>query len=396
MRWHDDHGDEGMRVIHVTTATNRDAAGVRAAVDGMVDGLGRIDELHVVQMGVVPEGDPWERGVSERVRQVRLRSVGPRLFSYAPELRSAIAVERPNVVHVHGIWQYPGVASTGSARPPGSVVVLTPHGMLSARALAHHSPKKHLAWLAYQRAALALIDLIHVTSAAERADVRRAGLRQPVAVVPFGVGVPPHCPDRGPTGPMTALFLSRIHPIKGILDLVRAWARVRPAGWRLVISGPDECGHRSEVARAVADQGLDSVVSLEGPRWGREREQSVAAADLFVLPSHSENFGLAVAEALAQSVPVLTTHGAPWQSIQDAGCGWWVPVGEQGLEAGLAEACGLSREALLEMGRRGWRMMRDEFAWETCSTKLAAVYSWSCGRGPRPESISLPDEEQRP
>lgn len=396
MKWRDDHDGDGMRVIHVTTATNRDAAGVRAAVDGMVDGLGRIADLHVVQMGVVPEGEHWDRGVSERVRQVRLRSIGPRLFSYTPGLRSAIAAERPDVVHIHGIWQYPGVASTGSARSSGSVVVLSPHGMLSARALAHHSPKKYLAWLAYQRTALARIDLIHVTSEAERADVRRAGLRQPVAVVPFGVDVPAHCPDRGPTGPMTALFLSRIHPIKGILDLVRAWARVRPAGWRLVISGPDECGHRSEVARAIAEQGLDDVVAIGGPRWGRDREEIVAAADLFVLPSHSENFGLAIAEALAQGVPVLTTRGAPWRSIQEAGCGWWVPVGEQGLETGLTEACGLSREALLHMGRLGWRMMRDQFSWETCSTMLAAVYRWPCGRGPRPARISLLDEEERP
>lgn len=396
MRRRDDHGDDGMNVIHVTTATNRAAAGVRAAVEGMVDGLGRIDDLHVVQMGAVPDGEPWERGVSAGVRQVRLRSVGPRLFSYTPGLRSAIAAERPDVVHIHGIWQYPGVATSGSARPSGSVVMLSPHGMLSARALTHHSPKKHLAWIAYQRASLARIDLIHVTSAAERDDVRRARLRQPVAVVPFGVNVPEHCPDRGPTGPMTALFLSRIHPIKGILDLIRAWARVRPAGWRLVISGPDECGHREDVARAIAEQGLGDVVAIEGPRWGRDREQCVAAADLFVLPSHSENFGLAVAEALAQGVPVLTTHGAPWRCIADAGCGWWVPVGERGLEAGLRQACGLDREALLEMGRRGWRMMRDQFAWETCSAKLAAVYRWSCGRGPRPDSISLPDEEQRP
>lgn len=390
------NGDDAMRVVHVTTATNRAAAGVQAAVDGMVAGLGGVHDLRIVQLGLLPEGETWECGATERVRRVRLRSIGPRTFSYTPGLRNAIGAERPDVVHLHGIWQYPCIASTGAARPPGTVVVLSPHGMLSARALAHHSPKKLLAWLAYQRPALARVDLIHVTSAAERVDVRRAGLRQPVAVVPFGVDVPSRCPVRVPTGPMTALFLSRIHPIKGIVDLVRAWARVRPAGWRLVISGPDECGHRQDVARAVAEQGLGDVVSIEGPRWGRDREACVAAADLFVLPSHSENFGLAVAEALAQGVPVLTTRGTPWQCIADAGCGWWVPVGERGLEAGLAEACGLGRDALLEMGRRGWRMMMDQFAWETCSARLAAVYRWSCRRGPRPASVSLFDEKECP
>jgi glycosyltransferase involved in cell wall biosynthesis len=390
------NGDDKMRVVHVTTATNREAAGVQAAVDGMVAGLAGVPDLRLVQLGLLPEGETWECGATEQVRRVRLRSIGPRTFSYTPGLRAAIRAERPDVVHLHGIWQYPCIASTAAARRPGSTVVLSPHGMLSARALAHRSLKKHLAWLAYQRRSLARVDLIHVTSAAERADVRRAGLRQPVAMIPFGVNVPAHCPDRVPTGPMTALFLSRIHPIKGIVDLVRAWARVRPAGWRLVISGPDECGHRQDVVREISEQGLGASVSIEDPRWGRQREETVAAADLFVLPSHSENFGLAVAEALAQGVPVLTTRGAPWESIVGARCGWWVPVGERGLEAGIEEACGLGRDALLEMGRRGWRMMRDQFAWETCSARLAAVYRWSCGKGPRPESVSLVGEEECP
>jgi hypothetical protein len=105
----DVQGGEGMRVIHVTTATNKDAAGVRAAVDGMVDGLSRVRDMHVVQMGVVPEGESWELGVSDRVRRVQLRSVGPRLFSYTrrgprdhPD-RSSCSV--PTGCCRHGPWR---------------------------------------------------------------------------------------------------------------------------------------------------------------------------------------------------------------------------------------------------------------------------------------------------
>jgi glycosyltransferase involved in cell wall biosynthesis len=385
--------DDRIRAVHVTTATDRRAPGIQAAVNGMASALGRVRDLRIVQIGLLPEGENWESGVSGRVQRVRLRSIGPRMFSYTPRLGAAIDAERPAIVHLHGIWQYPGIVSTGAARPAGSVTVLSPHGMLSTQALAHHSQKKQVAWLVYQRVALARVDLIHVTSVAEHADVRRAGLRQPVALVPFGVEVPEECPDRAPTGPMTAVFLSRIHPIKGIVDLVRAWARVRPAGWRLLICGPDECGHGQFVSRAIAELGIGDVVTIEGPRWGNDREKFVAAADLFVLPSHSENFGLAVAEALAQGVPVLTTCGTPWECAATTGCGWWVPIGEKGLEVGLLEASRLDRETLLQMGRRGWSMMVERFAWDACGARLAAVYRWLCGRGSRPASVSLFDEE---
>ena len=104
--------------------------------------------------------------------------------------------------------------------------------------------------------------------------------------------------------------------------LVEAWARIRPQNWILRIAGPDEAGHQKQVERAVSAAGLGEVVSFTGPIEPEMKKSAFFDADLFVLPTHSESFGMVVAEALAHGVPVLTTTAAPWSILRERGCGW--------------------------------------------------------------------------
>jgi glycosyltransferase involved in cell wall biosynthesis len=377
--------NESLRVVHVTGATGREGAGVTAAVEGMVAGLGTRPMVDLSLVGICRPGEAWEARAHFPARRIRVACRPPRIFSYAPGLQRLMDDLHPDIVHQHGIWQYSGIVSARLREARGVPLVVSPHGMLAPRAMAHRASRKRLAWWLYQRRVLEAADMFHVTSDRERDDVRALGLRQPVAVVPFGIDVPEVCPVRTNSGALTALFLSRIHPIKGILDLVHAWGQVRPAGWRLVIAGPDECGHTAEVAAAIKQLGLAKSVSLRGACWGADRDGLMAASDLFVLPSHSENFGLIVAEACARGLPVITTQGTPWRSIQDNGCGWWVPVGVEGLSGGLQEACRLERSELEAVGRRGWQMVARSYSWHTATDRLLGVYDWLLGRRPQPD-----------
>ena len=104
--------------------------------------------------------------------------------------------------------------------------------------------------------------------------------------------------------------------------LIDAWARVRPEGWLLRIAGPDEAGHQKQLEGAVSAADLSEIVSFTGPVESQMKKSAFLDADLFVLPSHSESFGMVVAEALAYSVPVLTTTATPWSILRERGCGW--------------------------------------------------------------------------
>src|SRR5207247_454433 len=109
----------------------------------------------------------------------------------------------------------------------------------------------------------------------------------------------------------TALFIGRMHRVKGLMNLVAAWSEVRPKGWRMMIAGSDEDGYRGELEKAVARHGLVRAIEFVGPAEGEHKQALYRNADLFVLPSYSENFGMAIAEALANELPVVTTRGTP-------------------------------------------------------------------------------------
>ena len=137
----------------------------------------------------------------------------------------------------------------------------------------------------------------------------------------------------------TMLFLSRIHPKKGLLNLVRAWHAAAPGKeWRLVIAGPDEGGHLAELKQLVHQLGLQLQVTFPGEIANEEKWAFYAAAEICVLPSFSENFGLMVGEALVAGTPVIATTGTPWAELQAHGCGWWVEPTIGGLCAAIRSA----------------------------------------------------------
>ena len=118
-----------------------------------------------------------------------------------------------------------------------------------------------------------------------------------------------------------------------------------------------------------------------------EKRRVYANADLFILPTHSENFGIAVAEALAHGLPVITTHGAPWKLIEEEHCGWWVPVSVAGVASALEDATRRSSEELVAMGTRGQALVKKHFAWDHIADEFIDCYRWLLGSRSKPECV---------
>jgi glycosyltransferase involved in cell wall biosynthesis len=156
--------------------------------------------------------------------------------------------------------------------------------------------------------------------------------------------------------------------------LIDAWARVQPVGWHLKIVGPDEAGHRIELKNAMATAGLCEIISFAGPVYGEAKRSALFDADLFVFPTHSENFGMAIAEALAHGLPVLTTTGAPWSMLPERNCGWWVDTTVDGIVKGLRAATAQDCEALAAMGASGRAWVAAEFGWTRVAKKFVITY----------------------
>ncbi|BET24775.1 hypothetical protein RGQ30_02760 [Limnobacter thiooxidans] len=168
--------------------------------------------------------------------------------------------------------------------------------------------------------------------------------------------------------------MSRVHPKKGVVELVRAWSKVSSLTHVLRIVGPDEGGHSHEVSELIRELGVSESVELVGPRYDRERVSEYLNADVFVLPTYSENFGLVVAEALSYGIPVITTKGAPWEALAQHKCGWWVDVGEQSLVDVLPLALSLSDDERVEMGRRA-KNLASSFNWNFIADQTLGFYN---------------------
>ena len=299
----------------------------------------------------------------------------------------------PALVHSHGVWHPVSHWAARVARAWNVPLIIHPRGMLEPWALGQKPLKKRLALALFQRRDLESARAFVATSEMECDGLRRFGLRQPVAVIPNGVDVGDadalaldHADEPGRE--RIALFLSRVHPKKGLLELVRAWGRVAPTGWRLRIAGPDEGGHWGQVERLVRQLGLSDRVEYLGPVEGARKAALYQGADLFVLPTFSENFGVVVAEALAHGLPVITTRGAPWADLETYGCGWWTEVGVDPLVVALREAMALSDEQRAAMGARGREYVR-RFDWGRIAEQTLALYRWVLGQGEMPDVVRL-------
>jgi glycosyltransferase involved in cell wall biosynthesis len=186
------------------------------------------------------------------------------------------------------------------------------------------------------------------------------------------------------------LSLGRIHPKKGLARLVHAWSKVeaRYPAWWLRIAGPPELGHDNELRALAVSLGLTRI-SVEGPIYGEAKTSAYRCADVFVLPTLNENFGLTVAEALAAGTPVISTKGAPWSGLEREGCGWWIEQGIEPLAAALAHAMALPHEALEAMGDKGRKWMARDFTWDCVAEEMLGVYLWLARRAPAPPTVRL-------
>jgi len=288
-------------------------------------------------------------------------------------------IDRFDVAHLHSVYLWPTWAAARCAHKAGVPYLISPRGMLVRSLIERRSRWVKKAWInLIERNSLARTAGVHVTADLEAEDVRDLGLRLPaVFCVPNGVGWPER-PAPLSAGPFAgvperyALFLSRLHPKKGLDRLIRAWRWVPQLA--LVIAGNDEEGYRAQLEALAAREGVSGRVHFVGPASDTDKWALYQNAQLFILPSYSENFGNVVAEAMAMSCPVvLTPEVGLAQLVGSAGAGMITSGEPQSLAEAVNALYGDSARRK-EMGRRGRDAVRDLLSWDAVAAQMEAVY----------------------
>lgn len=351
-----------MRVLFVVPDLKR-ASGISVFAIETAKALGRLG----MEVGVaVVCDDVVSRYPTEGLRVFKADSILPQ-----------IEQREWDVIHIHGLWTPFFHRVCRMARRSKTPYLISPHGMLTPWALRNKMLKKFIGLLAYQWMDLRQANWLHATAASEIADFRRIGLCNKTLVAPLGVSLPDlTSQDLAEPRNKTLLFVSRVQRKKGLSNLVEAWAQVKKSSpklvddWRIRVVGPDEDGHVAELTALCRRLGVDDAFEFVGPKFGADLKAEYVAADLFVLPTHSENFGSVVIEALAHEVTVITTKGAPWAELEERRCGWWIDIGVDPLVKVLKEAMALSDEERRAMGMRGRELVREKYSWSAVAKQM--------------------------
>jgi glycosyltransferase involved in cell wall biosynthesis len=375
-----------MRLVHVVPAISEESTGPSYSVVRLCESL--IAAGQDVTLGVLD----WTPMASspQFVKDFPL-GIGPRRLGRSPRmcrwLDEQAGENSIDVIHNHSLWMMPNVYPGPVARIHHVPLVVSPRGTLSEWAFQHGSLVKRLFWPLIQKPALGATSCFHATAKSEYEDIRRVGFRQPVAVIPNGIDIP-SLTARRHGNVRKLLFLGRVHPSKGLDLLLPAWRAVqdRFPNWGLVIAGPDNGGYLKKLQK-LADQLQLKRIEFLGEVKGERKWEVYRTAELFVLPTYSENFGMTVAEALAVGVPAIVSKGAPWPDLEQRRAGWWIDVGLDPLVICLNHTLSQPPNALTEMGQRGRSWMEKEFSWKHLGQRMTETYQWIVQGGTKPEWV---------
>lgn len=399
-----------MKVLQVVPHVGAESSGPSYSVPMLCHGLAECGVgTQLCFLGEMPERLKHENYAAISYPQHDKFNLG-----WSPEMLKGLreVCRTVDVIHDNSLWMMPNVYPAWAVKGTKCKLVVAPRGTLAAWSLKKGWLKKKIFGWLLQNQVLRRADMFHATSEKEYEEIRAAGYKQPVAIVPIGMEVPETRlrgeVDGGGVRLHRVVFFGRLHKVKAVDRLVCAWEIItkesnrhcqpQPSSstsfhdWELVIAGPD-CGVRDELEQYIAAHKIPRV-RFVGEITGPAKYEFLAAADIYVLPSFTENFGVTVAEALASGTPVVVSKGTPWEGVEGAKgererCGWWVENTPEVLAETLRNAMTLSDDERAVMGENGKEWIRRDFSWEGIGEKMKAVYEWLLNGGERPEYVKI-------
>lgn len=367
-----------MRIAQVIPSLEARHGGPSRSVRGLSEGLAR--EGRAVDLLTTGPLDDHPPSGSLALTLRAFEREWPRFLACSTPLQRHLEAQPYDIVHHHSLWQRTLHYASRASRRGGIPLVISPRGMMSPWAWNHHRWRKAFAACGVHPGAFATAAGWHATSEAEADDIRRLGFTQPICVAPNGV-VPPseeeerlaarYWHERIPelNGRPVVLFYSRLHAKKRVLELIDLWISKPRGNWLLLLVGIPEQYTVAQLEAYVARKGGAGHVTVHDGAGG---PPPYAVASLFVLPSHSENFGLVIAEALVRGVPVLATDATPWSALAREGAGACVAWSAYG--SALDELLASSPETLRAKGDQARRWARAAFSWDNSAALVADFY----------------------
>ena len=372
-----------LKIIHIIPSIEIEHSGPSYSVPRLVKSLREYANvsLYSVNFGLTQKKikeNSYERSFKPSFGGIRL--------GRSSKLLNQLILDAKNykflILHNHGMWQFNALyASWIRERFHNCKLVQSPRGSLSNWSMRNGSLLKKIYWPLYQKKALELVDLFHVTSQEEYIDTQNLNFKKNIIYIPNGIDLPKYKNrNEKRKGFNRLLFLSRLHPKKGLNLLIEAWSEVNQFNkeWELIIVGDDKdyrksSGYKNQLINMVNQFNLTNIKFL-GPLHGKEKQRIYENVDCFILPSFSENFGLVVGEAMSYKLPVITTKRTHWIQIEEKKAGWLIDPTVESIKNILQRLFNLDKKNLETMGNNGYKLIKDDYKWEDIGEKLYKEY----------------------
>lgn len=308
------------------------------------------------------------------------------------ELKSVLLNNQFDLVHGQGVW-VPIYHKMANILYRNNIpFIMTPRGALEPWCLKRKALKKKLALMLYQKRDLQRSKAILTTASMEANNLRNLGITVPIAIIPNGIDVseyPCRPSESKESVKKQIVFISRISPKKGIEFLIDAWEQLHKKypDWSIKIAGNGSENYIQELKNKVLGKGLQGMVDIIPPIFGKDKYNLYTKSSLFVLPTYSENFGMVIAEAMSCGLPIITTTGTPWTELDEKGIGWCIDLSLDNVVKTISKAIDLGQDKLFEMGQKGSQYVHDTFQYTKVAEKNKCLYEWAVGKTDVPEFV---------
>jgi glycosyltransferase involved in cell wall biosynthesis len=352
-----------MKILHITNSIDKSSGGPSRSVPQTCIELAKLG----ISIELVTQGSADMVAIEESSHlTVQYRSI-KELFIYG----SRLSAKDVDLIHLQHIWNPYIQVMAFWAFQKKIPYIITPRGMLEPWIMANNPWKKKIALFLYQKKAIQRAAHIHATAQMEADNIKELGFSNPISIIPNGIDLSEVKKGKEQYGSKKMVFLSRIHPKKGIELLLEAWRNTDTRDWTLEIAGNGELDYIKTLTQSAQD--LENV-RFVGSQYGESKWNFLRSADVMVLPTYSENFGIVVAEALAVGVPVITTKGTPWKDLETYQCGWWIELSVSNLKRSLEEVMQTPEDQIKTMGANGQSLVKDKYDVKAVAKNMRSLY----------------------
>ena len=281
-----------------------------------------------------------------------------------------------SVIHIHGIWMPLPLLGYLLANYFCIPYIISPHGMLMPNAIKDKKFKKQIAMFLFQKRMLDRANLILVSSYLEYKALKNIETKYVVKIIPHAIDFNFNLSNHKLNNiKRKMLFMGRIHPSKGIKELLDIWKTIELNDWKLLVAGIiEDTNFYRNLINSSKKEIKEKRIEFLGPVYGAEKIKLFELSNVFILPTKTENFGLVILEALSFGIPVITTREAPWEIIHNEKIGWWVPNKKIKIKNAILQASKLSNKELYLMGDKARNISMKNFSWANTIKEYIKTY----------------------